>query len=169
MEEAVEEWWRVDDGLDEEETAARVGVVGQNKERLAECGVATEALGAGNEPEVELVLDGAEVGEEFGVVALGVVDEIAGVDLEEFGEQKARGVGEVWAGAAFDLGEIGLANGGLAGLFAGAILLLDGADQLLLGHSAVEAAEITLDFAEITDFIAQLHGYYKSQYLYRDL
>jgi hypothetical protein len=38
-------------------------VAGQGEERLAEIGVATEAFGAGDEPEVELVLGGAEVGE----------------------------------------------------------------------------------------------------------
>ena len=80
---------------------------------MAEVVVAAEALGAGDEPEVELVFVGAEVGDELGVVALGVVDEIAGVDLEELCEEQAGGVGEVGAGSALDLREIGLADGGL--------------------------------------------------------
>ena len=42
--------------------------------------------------------------------------------------------------------------------FAGAVVRLDGADELLLGHGAVEAAEIAFDFAEITDFFAEFHG-----------
>jgi hypothetical protein len=158
VEEAVEKCGRLNDGLNEEEAAARVGVIGQGKEGLAECGVATEALCAADEPEVELVLDAAEVGEELGVVALGVVDEVAGVDLEELREEQARGVGEVRAGAALDLREIGLADGGFAGLFAGGVLQLDGADELLLGHGAVDATEVALDFAEITDFVCEFHG-----------
>ena len=116
LEEAVEERGRLDDGLDEEKATARVGVVGYGEQRLAESGIATEALGATDEPEVDLVLDGAEVGKELGVVAFGVVDEVAGVDFEEFCEQEARGVGEVRASAALDLGKIGLADGGFAPL-----------------------------------------------------
>ena len=49
------------------------------------------------------------------MVAFGVVDEVAGVDFEESGEEETGGVGEVRAGAALDLGEVGLADsGGLA-------------------------------------------------------
>ena len=92
VEEAVEEGGGVDDGFDEEEAAAGVGVVRQGEERVPEVAVAMEALGAGNEPEVELVLDGAEIGEELGVVALGVVDEVAGVDLEEFASRRRVGL-----------------------------------------------------------------------------
>ena len=76
-----------DSGEAFKEAAARVGVVSQGEERLAECGVAAEALGAGDEPEVELVLGGAKVGEQFGVIALGVVDEVAGMNLEKPGQQ----------------------------------------------------------------------------------
>ena len=112
LEEAVDECGRFEDGLEEQEAAARVLVVGEGEERLAEVGVAAEALGAGDEPEVELVFVGAEVGDELGVVALGVVDEVAGVDFEELREEQAGGVGEVRAGSALDLGEVGLADGG---------------------------------------------------------
>ena len=41
--------------------------------------------------------------------------------------------------------------------FAGAVFLLDGADELLLGHGAVEAAEVAFDFAEVTDFVCEFH------------
>ena len=138
-------------------------MVGEGEECLAEVGVATETFGAGDEPEVELVFGGAEVGEKLGVVALGVVDEVAWVDFEELREEESGGVGEVWACSALDLGEVGLADG-----FAVAFGL-DGADELLLGHGAVEAAEVAFDFTEVADFVAEFHSYCKSQYLYRNL
>ena len=113
LEEAVYQGGGFEDGLEEQEAAARVLVVGQGEERVAEIAVAVEALGSGDEPEVEFVFIGAEVGDELGVVALGVVDEVAGVDVEELGEEQAGGVGEVGACSALDLGEVGLADGGL--------------------------------------------------------
>ena len=43
--------------------------------------------------------------------AVGIVDEIAGMDFEELGEQEAARVGEVLTLAAFELGEIRLTDG----------------------------------------------------------
>ena len=68
----------------------------------------------------------------------------------------------MWAGAALDLREVGLADG-----FAAAFGL-NGADELLLGHGATEAAEVAFDFTEVADFVAEFHGYCKLQYLYRN-
>jgi hypothetical protein len=167
LKEAVGERWRIEHGLEEQEAAARVLVMSECEESLAEAGVAAEALSASDEPEIEFVLGGAKVGEEFGVIALGVIDEVAGVNLEKPGEEETGRVGEVRAGAALDLREIGLAKGGFAvGCFG---VGLDGADQLLLGHGAVEATKAALDLAEIADFVAEFHGYCRSQYLYRNL
>ena len=143
-------------------------MVGYGKEGLTEIGVAAKALRSGDKPEVELVLSGPQVGDELGVVAFGVVDEVAGVDLEELRQEQAGGVRKMGPGSAFDLREIGLTDGGLAVGCAG--IGLDGADQLLLGHGAIEAAEVALDFPEVTDFVAEFHfDYYRSQYLYRNL
>jgi len=89
------------------------------------------------------------------VVALGVVDEVAGVNLEELREEETGGVGEMRAGSAFDLREIGLTEGGLAVGCPG--VGLDGPDELLLSHCAIEAAEVALDFTEVADFIAEVH------------
>src|SRR5277367_3273471 len=133
--------------------------MGEGEKRLAQVRVAAETLGAGDEPEVELVFGGGKVGEEFGVVAIRVVDEIAGMDLEKPGKEKTSGVGEMRTGAALDLREIGLADGGFA-----VAVGLDGADELLLGHGAIEAAEAAFDFTEIPNFVAELHGYCRSQY-----
>lgn len=78
-------------------------MVGDGEQGLAEVGVAPEAFGSGDEPEVEFVLGGTEIGDEFGVVALRIVDEVARVDLEEFREEETGGVGEMGAGSTFDL------------------------------------------------------------------
>jgi hypothetical protein len=64
---------------------AGVFVAGEGEEGLTEAWVAAEALGSADEPEIELVFDAGQVGEELGIVAFGVVDEVAGVDLEEAG------------------------------------------------------------------------------------
>jgi phosphopantothenoylcysteine decarboxylase / phosphopantothenate---cysteine ligase len=130
-------------------------VVGYGKEGLREIGIPAEPFCSGDKPEVELVLSGAEVGDKLGMVALGVVDEVAGVDLEELRQEQAGGVGEMGPGSALDLREIGLTDGGLA--VGGPGIGLDGADELLLGHGAIEAAEVALDFPEVTDFVAELH------------
>jgi hypothetical protein len=157
LQETVDEGGGFEDGLEEQEAAARVLVVGEGEECVAEIVVAVEALGSGDEPEVEFVFVGAEVGDELGVVALGVVDEVAGVDFEELCEEQAGGVGEVGAGSALDLGEIGLADGGLfAAVFRG-IFGLDGSYEFLLGHGAVEAADVSFYFAEVADFFAEFH------------
>ena len=168
LKETVDQRWRLEHRFHEQKATARVGVVGYSKEGLTEIGVTAEALGPSDEPEVELVLCGAKVGDKLGVVALGIVDQVAGVDLEELRQEQSGGVGEMGASSAFDLRKVGLTNGGLA---VGCPRIgLDGADQLLLGHSTIEAAEIALDFAEIPDFVAELHGSYcRSQYLYRNL
>ena len=130
-------------------------MVGYGEQGLREIGVSAEALRSGDKPEVQFVLSGAEVGDELGVVALGVVDQVAGVDLEELRQEQARGVGEMGPGPAFDLREVGLTDGGLA--IGGPRIGLDGANELLLSHGAIEAAEVALDFPEVTDFVAEFH------------
>ena len=130
-------------------------MVGYREEGLREIGVSAEALCSGDKPEVEFVFGGAEVGDELGMVALGVVDEVAGVNLKELRQVQAGGVGEMGPGSAFDLREIGLTDGGLA--VGGPRIGLDGADELLLGHGAIKAAEVALDFPEVTHFVAELH------------
>src|SRR5260370_13013570 len=147
----------------EQETAAGVFVLRQRKERLTKLVVAAKSLRSADEPEVELVFEGVDVGHQLGVVALGIVDEIVRVNLEELGEKQARRVSEMRSSAALDLREIGLADRravfaiagfGLAGLLVG---FLDGPDELLLGHGAAAAAEIAFDLAKVANFVAQFH------------
>ena len=156
LKEAVGERGCVEYGLEQQETAARIFVMREGEKGLAEVFVAAEALGAGDEPEVKLVFGGAEIGEEFGVVALRIVDQIARMHLEESGEEQTSGVGEVRTGAALDLREIGLTEGGFAVGCLG--IGLNSADELLLGHGAVEAAKAAFDLAEIADFVAEFHN-----------
>ena len=139
-------------------------MLGDSQQRAAQLRVAAETLGAADEPEVELVLETAEVGQELGVIAVGIVDEVAGVDFEELRQQQTRGVGEVRARAGFDLRQVALRERLLH-------LRLDGPEKLLLGHRAAETAQAAFDFAQVTDFVAQLHlvvpQYCDMQYVYR--
>ena len=69
----------------------------------------------------------------------------------------------MWSSTALDLREVGLADRrsvlatagfGLVGLLVG---LLDGPDQLLLRHGAVEASKVAFDLTKVADFVAQFH------------
>src|SRR5579864_301871 len=80
----------------------------------------------------------------------GIIHQVAGMHLEEASQQHAGGIGEMGAGAALDLREIGLAD-------ALAHLLLDGADNLLLGKGAAVAAQRAFHFAQVADFLPELH------------
>ena len=97
------------------------------------------------------------------MVALGIVDEVAGVDLKELRKEQASGVGEVRAGSALDLREVGLTDGFAVGRTG---IGLDGADELLLGHGPVEASEVAFDLAEITYFVAELHLFIADRNIY---
>ena len=105
--------------------------------------IAGEAFRTLQQPDIELAFRGAQVGHQFGVVALGVIHQKSGMHLEELGQQGARGLRHVTARAAFDLRDVGLAD-------ALALLLADGADQLLLGHGAAQAAQRAFHFAQVT-------------------
>jgi hypothetical protein len=63
----------------------------------------------------------------------------------------------MWAATALDLREIGLADRRLARLLAAGVLLLNGTDEFLLGHSAIEAPKVALDFTKIPDFVTEFH------------
>src|SRR5262245_28526564 len=80
------------------------------EQRAPNLGIAAEALGAVDEPEVELVLESSDLRGQLRVEALGIVDEVSGMDLEEAREQQPRLVRQVRAAAALDLRQIRLAD-----------------------------------------------------------
>ena len=68
----------LEDRLEQEQAAPRVIVMGEGEERPAQGGVgAPEAVGTGDQPEVELVLDDLERAK-LGLEVFGVLDEVAG-------------------------------------------------------------------------------------------
>ena len=115
-------------------------------------GVAGEFLGAVYQPQVKPILHRAQVAGQLGVVALGIVDQVSGMDFEEAGEEHPRGVSKMGAGAAFYLREIGLAE-------AAADFPFEGAGEILLGHLAAESAQRAFDEAEVAEFFAEFHYY----------
>jgi hypothetical protein len=68
---------------------------GQRQERLAKLAVTAKSLCAADKPEVKLVFEGVDVRHQLGVVALGIVDEIARVNLEKLCEKQPRCVSEM--------------------------------------------------------------------------
>ncbi len=80
-----------------------------------------------------------------------IVDEIAGVDLEEAGQSHAGRVGQVRALAALDLREVGLAD-------VNAELFADGVGDGLLRQLAVLPAERAFNVAEIAELFADSHN-----------
>jgi hypothetical protein len=134
----------------QDQAKARIGVAGYGEQGTVEIGVAGEAFGSGYQPEVKFVFEGADVGDEFVLIAFGIIDQVAGMHFEEFGEEHAGGVGEVRARSGFDLREVALRDG-FAELF------LDKAREFDLGDFAIEAAESAFDFAEIAEFFTESH------------
>src|SRR5438552_4078995 len=121
-------------------------MLGDVEESAAQLGVVAELLGAVDEPEVELLVDVAARPDRQ-VRLLEVVDEVAGMDLEEAGQRLPRAAGEVEPGAVLDLGEVGLAD-------APSELVAYGVGDLGLGHLAAEAAGGPFEEAEAGDLFA---------------
>jgi hypothetical protein len=122
-------------------------VAGDGEQRVMQVGITAEALRPADEPKIQLVFEGADIGDQFVLIALGIVDEVPGMYLEKAREEHAAGVGQVRSNATLDLRDVALAD-------RLALLLLDEPDQLLLGQLAIEAAKGSLDFAEVPDFLA---------------
>ena len=155
FEQPVGERRRFKDGGQQQQAAARIVVLGCRQQSAAQLRIAAKALRPGDQPQIKLVLvrarmQRARLGEQLGVVALRVIDQVAGMHLEKSRQQQSACVGQVRARAALDLREVRLAH-------RGAHLCADGADQLLLGHRAVESAKGAFDFAKVADFLAKFH------------
>ena len=155
FEQSVGKRWGFEYRGKQQQATARVLMLGRGKQRTTKLGIAAETLRARDQPQIELVFIRAPIerprfGEQLCVVALRVVDQVAGMHLEEACQQQPGGVGQVRARAALDLREVGLADRRVH-------LLANGAHQFLLRHGAVESAEGAFDFAEVADFLAEFH------------
>jgi hypothetical protein len=84
------------------------------------------------------------------LITLGIVHQIARMNFEETRQQHARGVGEMGTPAAFNLRQLGLAEGQIQ-------FLLDGADDFLLCHFTAQAAKGPFHFAKIAQLFTELH------------
>src|SRR5262252_6617809 len=119
--------------------------------------VAGKAFGPADQPEVELVLPSPDVGDQLRVEALGVVDQITGVNLEEARQEHPARVRQVRPPAALDLREVRLAD---------RLTELVGhrARHLGLGHLTVEAAERSLDQPQVAKLFSKRHSRSQSSY-----
>src|SRR5580658_7928006 len=102
------------------------------QQRMVELVIARETLGARHQPEIELVFEGADIGDEFILKALGIVHQIARVDLEEASQQHAAGIRQMRPRAGFNLRKIALRDGFPE-------LLLDQSRELKLRKFAVKS------------------------------
>ena len=73
---------------------------------LMQIRIPAETLGALDEPEIQLVFQSADIGDEFSRVAFGIVHQVAGMHLEKSSQQHARRIGQMRPRAALDLREI---------------------------------------------------------------
>src|SRR5436190_225296 len=120
-------------------------------EGLAERRVAREAGPALDEPAIERRF--AVAGQrraERGLKSRRIADEIAGMDLEEPGEQLAGILREMGAGVVLDERQVGLADRGVE-------LGLDRPDHFALGELAAEAAEMAFEVPQQPQFLSELH------------
>src|ERR1700734_1974100 len=69
--------------VEQHQTTARIGMLRQSQERGTNARIIAETLGAADQPQIELVFEGSHIGGEFGLKAFGIVDQIAGVHVEE--------------------------------------------------------------------------------------
>ena len=152
LQQAVGQSRRVENRAQQQQTCGACLFRGGLDQHIADFRVVRELLRALQQPDVELAFGRAQVGGQFGVVALRIIHQKAGMHLEELRQQRARGLRHVRARSVFDLREIGLADG-----LALAQLLADGAHQLELRHGTAQTAQRAFHFAQVPDFLAQLH------------
>jgi len=115
-------------------------MVGQLHQCVADHRVVSETLGAGEHPLVHRFLQRPHLRGQLLAEPLRIVDQIAGVDVEEAGQRRTGGIGQVRPPSALDLGEVGLAQ-------LHPMLALDGVDHGLLGQLPVEPPKGSLDRA----------------------
>ena len=100
----------------------------------------------------------AQVGGQLGVVAVRVIHQKAGMHLEKLRQQRARRLRHVRARSVFDLRKIRLADGRtFRAAAAFAQLFADSAHQFELRHGTTQTAQRTFHFAQVPNFLAQLH------------
>lgn len=78
MEQSVGEFGRVQDFTEQQQAAPGVLVMRDLNQDVADFRVAGKTLGALQEPDTKLTFGFGQVGDQFGVIALGIVDEKAG-------------------------------------------------------------------------------------------
>ena len=92
----------------------------------------------------------AQIGCQFGVIAVGIVNQKSRMHFKKLGQQGTRRLRHVPPRSALNLRDIGLAD-------ALALLFADRCDQFLLSHRAVQAAQGAFHLTQVADFLGQLH------------
>ncbi len=152
LQQAVGQSRRIENRAQQQKTPARIFFASGLDQHLADFRIAGEFLRTLQQPDIELAFRRAQVRSQFGVVAVGVVHEKAGMHLEKLRQQRARRLRHVRARSVFDLREIGLADGVALAQF-----LADGAHQFKLRHGTPQTAQRAFHFAQVPNFFAQLH------------
>ena len=148
--ETIRQTRRTKNFREKQERAARIFMLCDGQEATAKLRVGGKLFGAGEEPGIDLGIDGAERRLQLWRVALRVVHQKTGVDTEETRKKSARTVREVRPRAALYLGKVSLAK-------AAAYFTFHGFGEFLLGHGAAKATQGTFHGAKRTEFIAESH------------
>src|SRR5215469_12248459 len=83
VQQSVCQLWSLQNRIHQRQAAARIIMFGQVQQRPADQPVAAESLRSLYQPQDQLVLVAADVGEQLGVEAQGIVHQVSGVDFEE--------------------------------------------------------------------------------------
>ncbi len=138
------------DGRQQQEATPRIRLSCYHLQCVAHLWVMGKAVRSLHEPLIELALGGAKVAGEVAMEAWGIIHQKAGMDLEKVRQQSAGTVRHVGTRTTFNLGQVRLAQR-LARLRA------KGADDLDLGHGAIQTAQRTFNFAKVADFVSDVH------------
>ena len=147
---------RIENRAQQQQATTRIFFARGLDQHIADLRIAGETLGTLQQPDIELAFRRAQIRRQFGVIAIRVIHQKAGMHLEELRQQRARGLRHVRTRAIFDLRKIRLADGRPFGT-AFADLFAYGAHQLQLRHGTPETAQRAFDFAQVADFLAELH------------
>jgi len=149
--EVIDQLSILDEGTEEEETLARLGVLGNGQQCSPQSRIFAPLLGAFDKPLVEAVVGRrAQMFPDVHRQTVDVVDQVAGMDPEESGQEHSCRCGQVRPASVLDLREIGLAD------FA-AQLAIDSAGDFSLGQFATQAAGRPFHDSQLSKLFTKRH------------
>src|SRR5207244_734284 len=158
FEQAVRKPWSIENRAHQQKGLARVLLAGSFDKDFTQFAISSKALGTLEQPHIELAFHRAQVGSQFGVIALGIVHQKSGMNFEKLCQQRARSLRHMSSRSALNLRNIRLAD-------ALAQLRADALHQFNLGHWAVQSPERSFHLAQVANFFGESHIPYRNIYI----